>query len=127
MNTSQPLVLLVEDEHLVRELLCELVLELGNNVVALDRADKALDYLERHAAEVALVITDILMPGKLNGHQLATLITQRWPALPVLITSGFSDQQFHQLPVGTSFIGKPWTYQQMEVAVRRYLPATPQG
>jgi len=123
MNTHESLVLVVEDEPLVRELVCELILELGHGVIAVDRGDKAVDYLEENALDVALVISDLRMPGGLDGCQLATLIALRWPGLPVLLSSGFSDAQLHHLPPHTSFIGKPWNFEQMEAAIGQYLPA----
>lgn len=122
MTSPQVAVLVIEDEPLLLELLIELLSDLGVNVVAVDRADAGLIYLEGHADELGLVVTDVMMPGVLNGHDLAVAVANRWPALPVLITSGYSPLQNHQIPMNASFIAKPWTFQQMEAAVRERLP-----
>ena len=123
MPPSHPHILVVEDEPLVRQLICEILADLGAVVTECDRADSGFEYLESHASEVTMVISDILMPGRLDGYQLAHLVFLRWPELPVLLTSGFSGAQTHQLPANTSFLGKPWSYQQIEDAVRARLPA----
>lgn len=121
--TSPPVaVLVVEDEPLLLELLTELLRDLGANVVAVDCADAGLSYLEGHASELGLVVTDVMMPGRLNGHDLAVAVANRWPGLPVLVTSGYSPLQNQPMPTNASFIAKPWTFQQMETAVKERLP-----
>ena len=115
MTSPQVAVLVVEDEPLLLELLTELLRDLGANVVAVDRADAGLSYL-------GLVVTDVMMPGRLNGHDLAVAVATRWPGLPVLVTSGYSALQNQPMPTNASFIAKPWTFQQMETAVKERLP-----
>ncbi|GAC1038691.1 hypothetical protein thsps117_34490 [Pseudomonas sp. No.117] len=122
MTCTPPHILVVEDEPLVRELICEVLTDMGAVVTDYDRADSGLAYLEAHATEVSLIVSDILMPGTINGHQLANIVALRWPALPVLLTSGFSGAQTHQLPANTRFLAKPWSFQQVEEAVRAQLP-----
>ncbi|WP_145012832.1 response regulator [Pseudomonas oryzihabitans] len=123
MTNLHPHILVVEDEPLVRQLIYEILTDLGAVAIECDRADDGLEYLENHAPELAMVVSDILMPGRLNGHQLANIIALRWPALPVLLTSGFSGSQTHQLPANTRFLAKPWSFQQIEEAVKAQLPS----
>lgn len=123
MKSSKVAVLVVEDEPLLLELLTELLRDLGASVVAVDRADTGLSYLETHADGLGLVVTDVMMPGRLNGHDLAVAISERWPALPVLVTSGYAPIENHPIPSNASFIAKPWTFMQMETAVRERLPS----
>ena len=104
------------------ELLTELLRDLGANVVPVDRADDGMRYLEKHADEVGLVVTDVMMPGQLNGHDLAVAVSERWPGLPVIMTSGYSPEQHHWVPTSAFFIAKPWTFEQMETAVKAKLP-----
>lgn len=118
MNTQQPQVLLVEDEPLVREMMKDILSDLGNAVIECDRADAGLACLELKADDIALLVTDILTPGSLNGHQLAQIASLRWPRLKILITSGYADASTHHLPPNSAFITKPWTYQQLEEAVQ---------
>jgi len=123
MPLAHPHILVVEDEPLVRQLMCDILADLGAVVTEYDRADSGLEYLKNHASEVDLVVSDIVMPGRLDGHELATIVSLRWPNLPVLLTSAFSDVQTHQLPANTIFLAKPWSYQQIEEAVMAQLPA----
>lgn len=88
-----------------------------------DRADSGLSYLEQHADEIALVVTDVMMPGRLNGFDLAQIVADRWPALPVVLTSGYSGTQHHVLAPNAAFIAKPWSYQQIEEIIRKQLLA----
>lgn len=125
MINPHPHILVVEDEPLVRQLICEILTDMGAVVTECDRADAGLEYLESHAPEVEMVISDILMPGLINGHQLANIVSLRWPTLPVLLTSGYSGVQTHQLPANTRFLAKPWSFEQIEDAVRAQLPAHP--
>ncbi|MGP0148409.1 response regulator [Pseudomonas oryzihabitans] len=122
MNSCKVSVLVVEDEPLLLELMTELLRDLGANVVAVDRADTGLSYLETHANDLGLVVTDVMMPGRLNGHDLAVAVSERWPALPVLVTSGYAPVQNHSMPTNASFIAKPWTFLQLEAAVKQRLP-----
>lgn len=118
MNDQQLQILLVEDEPLVRELMKEILSDLGNTVIECDRADAGLACLETSADNIALLVTDILTPGSLNGHQLAQIASLRWPRLKVLITSGYGGASTHHLPPNSTFVAKPWSYQELEDAVR---------
>ncbi|WP_158894963.1 MULTISPECIES: response regulator [unclassified Pseudomonas] len=122
MKIPQVVVLVIEDEPLLLGLLCELLRDLGAEVVAVDRADAGMTYLEDHAGELGLIVTDVMMPGRLNGHDLAVAVSARWPRLPVLVTSGYTPSKNHEMPYNTFFIAKPWNLQQMEAAVTERLP-----
>jgi len=115
--------LVVDDEPLLLSLLSEIVSEMGANAITADRADSGLLYLEGHADEIALLVTDVMMPGRLNGFDLAQIVADRWPALPVVLTSGYSGTLHHTLAPNATFIAKPWTYQQIEEVIRERLPA----
>ncbi|MDO8405894.1 MAG: response regulator, partial [Pseudomonas sp.] len=65
------LILVVEDDPLILEFLCEILQEEGFMVEPQVSADAASEYLKKHANEVGLLLTDITMPGKLNGADLA--------------------------------------------------------
>lgn len=124
MNERKPHILLVEDEPMVRELMRDILTELGGVVIECDRADTGLEYLESKADDIALLVTDIITPGKLNGHQLALIAKLRWPGLKVLMTSGYADTSTHQLPINSSFLAKPWSYQEMEDVIKTLLPCS---
>lgn len=118
MSNRQPNILLVEDEPMVRELMKDILTELGGVVIECDRADAGLARLESSADDIALLVTDIVTPGVLNGYQLAQIASVRWPGMKVLVTSGYADATTHQLPTNSRFLAKPWSYQQMEDAAK---------
>lgn len=100
-------VLLIEDDDMVRELMADALLMLDVKVIPCVNADKALEELES-AVSVNLVLTDIRMPGRLDGLQLAKLVAERWPELPIIVTSG-NRLEMDALPPHAFFLAKPWT------------------
>ena len=101
-------IVVVEDEPFVRELaICELE-DCGFAVDGFGTADEALRHLVRHAAETAVVFTDVQMPGRLDGLALTDIVARSWPAIGVLVTSGGSSVDMALLPRCARFIPKPW-------------------
>jgi CheY-like chemotaxis protein len=88
VTAPPPTVLVVEDEEMVRELAVELIEEFGYTVVAAENAAAALRTLAANH-DVALLFTDIVMPGPLNGFALGREAKRRRPDLKVLYTSGY--------------------------------------
>ena len=80
-------VLVVEDNPAMRRIATRQLRDLSYRVLECDRAAAALDVLQRE--RVDLLLTDIIMPGGLDGIELAHLAQERWPALKVVLTSGF--------------------------------------
>ena len=107
------LILVVEDDPLILEFLCEILQEEGFVVEPQVSADAAANYLEQHADEVRLLLTDITMPGKLNGADLANLFGDRWPDKPIMIMSGFATPESSGVRHQVSFIKKPWALGQL--------------
>lgn len=112
-------VLLVEDELILRQLLMELISPLSLEVIECASADVALGHLERE--EIDLLLSDIRMPGSLDGWQLAKIVWTRWPSLPVILTSGHRTLDSYQMPAHSAFISKPWNLNLMYEAVEAYL------
>jgi PAS domain S-box-containing protein len=81
-------VLLVEDNPEVAEATCELLSQLGCDVAAIGNAQAALFELARMTFDI--VLTDIVMPGDMNGLMLARAIKSKYPHIPVLLASGYS-------------------------------------
>ncbi|VVN41751.1 Response regulator receiver protein CpdR [Pseudomonas fluorescens] len=107
------LILVVEDDPLILEFLCEILQEEGFVVEPQISADAAAGYLELHADNVALLLTDITMPGKLNGADLANQFGDRWPDKPIMIMSGFETPETSGVRHEVSFIKKPWALGQL--------------
>ena len=115
--TSGKIVVVVEDEFLIRDLLvCELE-DNGFTVVDFESADAAMPYLRQHGGEASLVLTDVQMPGTLNGLQLVDLLLRLWPGIPVLVTSGGPLVDPRTLPPCASFLRKPWYPAEMAARV----------
>ncbi|WP_070886959.1 response regulator [Pseudomonas sp. D1-3] len=112
-------VLLVEDELILRQLLMELISPLALEVIECASADAALEHLER--GTVDLLLSDIRMPGSLDGWQLAQIVWARWPELPVLLTSGHQMPRDDQIPEHSAFLSKPWDLDAMYGRVQTYL------
>ncbi|WP_127143802.1 response regulator [Pelagibacterium montanilacus] len=84
--TRQP-VLVVEDDPLLRLDMALAFSDAGFSVIEAGSADEALDILNERSG-IALVVTDIEMPGKLDGLKLAEIVSDRWPETAIFVTSG---------------------------------------
>lgn len=123
-NLPGGLILVVEDDPLILEFLCEILQEEGYVVQSQASADAASVYLQRHAADVGLLLTDITMPGTLNGADLANLFGDRWPDKPIMIMSGYETPESSGVRHDVSFIRKPWALGQLLDCVQSALKST---
>ena len=124
-NVSGGLILVVEDDPLILEFLCEILQEEGFVVKPQTSADAASAYLEQHSGNVRLLLTDISMPGTLNGADLANQFGDRWPDKPIMIMSGFETPQSSGVRHSVSFIKKPWALGQLLDCVEGALKSKP--
>ncbi|HAC69676.1 MAG TPA: response regulator [Pseudomonas sp.] len=119
LPSSPPYVVVIEDNGLLAELLgSHLEERLQWACTRFDNADDALVHLLQQQDAPALVITDHLMPGQLRGGELAQMLLQRWPELPMVITSGYGYEITTALPPQVIFLQKPWTLDEVDSAVR---------
>ena len=102
----QPVVLLVEDEPLVRTLQVDILREAGFWVLEAQDADEAFEVLKRRK-DVRAILTDVNMPGSLDGFEFARLVAQGWPEVGVLVISGKASPTEGDLPPGAPFVAKP--------------------
>lgn len=102
------LVMIVENDRVIRILSAELLIEGGVDVLDATDGEEALALLELHAAEVAAVITDIRMPGKCSGLELARHVATQWPWISILVTSGYYSERPSCMPRQALFLSKPW-------------------
>ena len=118
MRGGSERILLVEDDDLVR---AHVAGQLGD--LAVRSGTEALATLQSGAA-IDLLFTDIVMPGGMDGQQLAAQVSERWPSLPILFTSGYSEQAvLHQerLAQGSYFLAKPFRHQELAAKLRSIL------
>ena len=115
--------LLVEDDDLVRSHVCDHLLGLGYEVVAVANGPQALEVLRR-GEHFVLLSTDVVMPGGMSGLQLAEEVRRLRPGLPVLFTSGYTENAInHQgrLEPGVQLLQKPYRRQELAAKVRQAL------
>jgi DNA-binding NtrC family response regulator len=115
------LILVVEDESIIRDFVCEILGDEGFSTHALENADDAVRFLDEHADRVSLLLTDILMPGTLNGADLANLSGNKWPQIPILIMSGHETPESSGVQHQVTFIRKPWSFGQLLDGVEKAL------
>ena len=117
-TVSNPVVLVVEDEPLVRFVLTETLLDDGYQVLEAGNAGEALDQL-RSRTDISAVITDVRMPGEMDGIGLARAIATEWPRIRILVVSGYFNQIESPLPPTAAFLRKPYPYSALRSQLTR--------
>lgn len=115
MTQTVPLVLIVEDEPLVRMIAVEAITDAGFGVVEAATAQEALDILADRG-DVGVVFTDVNMPGALDGLALARLVHEQWPDIKLVVTS--ARPLADQTPDDDHFLAKPYTLDVLAQTVR---------
>lgn len=100
-------VLVVEDELFVRMMAVDALEDAGYLTIEAQDADQALILLEVRQ-DIDLVFTDIKMPGEVDGIGLAKRVLERWPDLPVIMTSGHLYREDTMMPPSVPFLQKPY-------------------
>jgi CheY-like chemotaxis protein len=120
-------VLAVEDNHALRRLVVRQLKELDYRVIEADSAAAALAVLE--SGTVSVLFTDIVMPGTMNGVELARLVLERWPSVKVILTSGFPEAKVTQeagpLAASIRLLSKPYMRKDLASALRGALSERP--
>ena len=124
-SAMREVVLVVEDDEAVRALSVDTLRELGYEVIQAHDGPSAIAALESHQ-RVDLLFTDVVLPGGMNGAQVASLATARAPGLKVLFTTGYSRNAIvHQgrLDSGVQLLTKPFTFEELARKVSEVLGA----
>ena len=114
---SRQVVLIVEDEALVRMTAVDMIEEAGFDILEATNADEAILLLEARL-DITVVFTDIEMPGSMNGLRLAEAVRGRWPPIKIIATSGDYVVRGGDLPSGGLFLAKPYSLNQISSALR---------
>jgi PAS domain S-box-containing protein len=112
-------IMVVEDNGEVAEVTAALLDQLGYRVVSAQTAAEALQRLEDNE-HIDLVFSDIVMPGDMNGLGLAQEMLRRYPRIPVLLTTGYSDMMQAAAPE-FALVRKPFELRQLDKAIREAL------
>jgi CheY-like chemotaxis protein len=105
-------VLVVEDEPIIRLGIVSSIEDAGYAVVEAASADEAISLLARDS-EVAVIVTDVDMPGSMDGIRLAHYVRRRWPPIQMLVISGKIGVIPGELPSGVRFMSKPYQEPQL--------------
>ena len=119
-------ILLVEDENPVRELVARILQKYGYKILQAATGAEAVGVWEQHKGEIALLLTDLVMPDNMNGRELAETLWKQQPDLKVIFTSGYSADivgKDFKLESDTNFLQKPYHPQTLALTVRRCLDA----
>jgi CheY-like chemotaxis protein len=123
-HDRNPVVLVVEDESLVRVIALAIIEESGFEAIAACNADEAIHELETRS-DITAVFTDVQMPGPMDGLKLVQVIRDRWPPVALLVTSGKTPVTASDLPKGARFLPKPYFPLQIEMTLREMLGKPP--
>jgi CheY-like chemotaxis protein len=108
VESKRPVVLIVEDELLLRMDAVDMVGAAGFEVIEAGTADEAIEILEARP-DISVVFTDIQIPGSMDGLKLARAIRGRWPPIKIVATSGRLNVRETDLPEGGRFVPKPYS------------------
>ena len=115
-------ILVVEDEYLIRFSLVEVLVDAGFRVLEADDAESALR-LAATDGPVDLVLTDLQLPGALDGAALIAQLREGQPGLPVIFTTGRPDRAEHLRSGRDRVIGKPFQFADICAAVTEMIEA----
>jgi CheY-like chemotaxis protein len=117
---KRPVVLIVEDEFLLRMDAVDMIAAAGFEVIEAANADEAIDLLEARP-DITVVFTDIQMPGSMDGLKLARAVRGRWPPIKIVATSGHVHVKETDLPEGGRFLPKPYSSTQVMGVLRELM------
>jgi nitrogen-specific signal transduction histidine kinase len=129
MQGGDETILIVEDDALVRSYVMSQIASLGYNAIAAVNGTEALALLDRGAA-IDLLFTDVVMPGGMNGRELAEEVKRRRPGTHVLYTSGYTENAIMhhgRLDPGVALLIKPYRKTELARKIREVLGEPPRA
>lgn len=119
---SDPVVLVVEDEILVRMIAVDVLADAGYRVIEAESADAALPIIDSRD-DIRIIVTDVRMPGRMDGLELARHVASQRDDVVILVTSGHARPSRDELPPRSAFIGKPYRAETLLAEVRQLASA----
>ena len=110
------IVLVVEDDSLLRMFAVEMVDDAGFEAIEASNADEAIAILENRT-DINILFTDINMPGSIDGLKLAQAVRNRWPPIKIIIASGQVRLAAQDMPANSRFFSKPYRQQDLTSAL----------
>jgi DNA-binding NtrC family response regulator len=130
MGRAQPrrrAVLIVEDDPDLRSLTAALLEDEKLATIECESAEAALAIMLMGGCHVAMILADVRLRGVMDGVDLAWEVKQRWPLLPMVLTSGHPREHVGQLPPGVAYMPKPWQPLNVLMAAEQALASAPRG
>ena len=121
LSGREKIALVVDDEIFARLFAIQVLLDEGFTVIEAENAREGLDMLDRND-DVAVVFTDVRMPGVMDGLGLSEWVRRHRPDVAVVLTSGQVDVHATQLPQNARFLPKPYTAHALLTAIRETGP-----
>ena len=121
--TRAETILVVDDDDLVRELMLLILQRQGYTILAVSQASQAITLCQSHPTQIDLLITDLRIPGGMDGRQLAERANQIRPEMKAILMSGYTPDALIRYGVeeGGPFLQKPFTQRQLAGKVREVL------
>ncbi len=115
---ARHVVLVVEDEPILRMMAVDMVEDAGFEAVEATDATEAVRILETRL-DIRIVFTDVDMPRGIDGLRLAALIRHRWPPIEIIVTSGFVTEEGLALPERAVYFSKPYARPAVVATMRK--------
>jgi two-component system, response regulator PdtaR len=110
-------ILIVENHQVLRHFMVGLVETAGFEAIQVSNADEALLILECRS-DIALLVTNVVMDGSMDGVELAHAVDIRWPAVKIIVVSGQRGLSESDLPRKSLFLAKPYHDEEMVFEIR---------
>ena len=120
-------ILIVEDDAELRSLAAALFEDEQVDTIVCESAEAALAIMLIGGRDVAMIFADIRLPGAMDGVDLAWEVRQRWPLLPMILTSGHPREHGGELPPLVGYMPKPWQPLNVLIAAERALASGRSG
>jgi len=117
-------ILVVENEAIIRIELAAQLGDMGLQVLIASNADQAIALLDAHP-DINVLMTDVTMPGSMDGVRLAHHVRNRWPPIKIVATSGRLGMGVDELPSGSTFFAKPYSPETVKQAITSLLEEGP--
>ena len=124
MQVGEGQILLVDDDDEVCDVVASMLISLGYSVTTAHDGEQALRLFD-NTESIDILVTDLVMPGGTNGIELARAVRQRYPNLPLVLITGYSETLSHDEPIrGAVVLNKPFLRQPLAEAVQRAVQAS---
>lgn len=120
LSLSGKTVVVVEDDDTLKNLLVDILIELGAACDAFDNCEDALIHMMGLQRDCSLIVVDHGVPGSIKGMEFISMAHERWPGLPAILTSGYQLDASRVTPPVT-YLFKPWSIDELAEAIGQAL------